>query len=118
MSSRTRGVPRKRRQAGAVRPGQFADRGIVSRELPEPALRSVAWCPGSDARHARRQTPGLLIRRPAPTQVVIPAITKEQETATDGVQFQEDVNVRKNIRSEERRVGKECQSTCRSRWSP
>jgi len=80
-----------------VRPGQFADRGIVSRELPEPALRSVAWCPGSDARHARRQTPGLLIRRPAPTQVVIPAITKEQETATDGVQFQEDVNVRKNI---------------------
>src|SRR5213595_937564 len=97
MSSRTRGVPRKRRQAGAVRPGQFADRGIVSRELPEPALRSVAWCPGSDARHARRQTPGLLIRRPAPTQVVIPAITKEQETATDGVQFQEDVNVRKNI---------------------
>src|SRR6184192_903378 len=97
MSSRTRGVPRKRRQAGAVRPGQFADRGIVSRELPEPALRSVAWCPGSDARHARRQIPGLLIRRPAPTQVVIPAITNEQETATDGVQFQEDVNVRKNI---------------------
>src|SRR5437773_738408 len=97
MSSRTRGVPRKRREAGAVRPGQFADRGIVSRVLPEPALRSVAWCPGSDARHARRQTPGLLIRRPAPTQVVIPAITKEQETATDGVQFQEDVNVRKNI---------------------
>src|SRR5881392_2958216 len=97
MSSRTRGVPRKRRQAGAVRPGQFADRGIVSRVLPEPALRSVAWCPGSDARHARRQTPGLLIRRPAPTQVVIPAITNEQETATDGVQFQEDVNVRKNI---------------------
>src|SRR5436309_1925064 len=97
MSSRTRGVPRKRRQVGAVRPGQFADRGIVSRELPEPALRSVAWCPGSDARHARRQTPGLPIRRPAPTQVVIPARTKEQETATDGVQFQEDVNVRKNI---------------------
>ena len=22
------------------------------------------------------------------------------------------------VRSEERRVGKECQSTCRSRWSP
>src|SRR5947207_1549715 len=97
MSSRTRGVPRKRRQAGAVRPGQFADRGIVSRESPEPARRSVAWCQGSHERHARRPTPGLLMRRPAPTQVVIPAITKEQETATDGVQFQEDVNVRKNI---------------------
>src|SRR3546814_4403166 len=24
----------------------------------------------------------------------------------------------KNVRSEERRVGKECVSTCRSRWSP
>src|SRR3546814_5014510 len=27
-------------------------------------------------------------------------------------------NVRKEQRSEERRVGKECVSTCRSRWSP
>src|SRR3546814_18846933 len=26
--------------------------------------------------------------------------------------------VRNNVRSEERRVGKECVSTCRSRWSP
>src|SRR3546814_2431954 len=26
--------------------------------------------------------------------------------------------VQRNIRSEERRVGKECVSTCRSRWSP
>src|SRR6184192_1824702 len=25
---------------------------------------------------------------------------------------------RNDVRSEERRVGKECQSTCRSRWSP
>ena len=30
-----------------------------------------------------------------------------------------DALVRKKLeRSEERRVGKECQSTCRSRWSP
>src|SRR3546814_15781524 len=28
------------------------------------------------------------------------------------------VTLRKQIRSEERRVGKECDSTCRSRWSP
>ena len=27
-------------------------------------------------------------------------------------------SLREHIRSEERRVGKECQSTCRSRWSP
>src|SRR3546814_3568774 len=29
-----------------------------------------------------------------------------------------DIYVRRKIRSEERRVGKECVSTCRSRWSP
>ena len=28
------------------------------------------------------------------------------------------INQAKTLRSEERRVGKECQSTCRSRWSP
>src|SRR3546814_18302352 len=28
------------------------------------------------------------------------------------------VEMRKSFRSEERRVGKECVSTCRSRWSP
>ena len=26
--------------------------------------------------------------------------------------------IKNNVRSEERRVGKECVSTCRSRWSP
>src|SRR3546814_1315659 len=36
-----------------------------------------------------------------------------------GVFFQETGQVRRQIgRSEERRVGKECVSTCRSRWSP
>src|SRR3546814_17209030 len=28
------------------------------------------------------------------------------------------LDYRRNLRSEERRVGKECVSTCRSRWSP
>src|SRR3546814_17931532 len=28
------------------------------------------------------------------------------------------INLRRTARSEERRVGKECVSTCRSRWSP
>jgi flavin-dependent dehydrogenase len=28
------------------------------------------------------------------------------------------IDKRKEIRSEERRVGKECNSECRSRWSP
>src|SRR3546814_18137130 len=33
-------------------------------------------------------------------------------------EFGEDVAHRGQARSEERRVGKECVSTCRSRWSP
>src|SRR3546814_15883988 len=28
------------------------------------------------------------------------------------------IGIQKSLRSEERRVGKECVSTCRSRWSP
>src|SRR3546814_6711478 len=31
---------------------------------------------------------------------------------------QDAIEIAKQIRSEERRVGKECVSTCRSRWSP
>src|SRR3546814_15874237 len=33
-------------------------------------------------------------------------------------QIEQDVFVRRDGRSEERRVGKECVSTCSSRWSP
>src|SRR3546814_15115211 len=35
-----------------------------------------------------------------------------------GLGCREDVDIRAILRSEERRVGKECVSTCRSRWSP
>src|SRR3546814_18510972 len=34
------------------------------------------------------------------------------------VHFGDNMKVATSIRSEERRVGKECVSTCRSRWSP
>src|SRR3546814_8544122 len=33
-------------------------------------------------------------------------------------QIETDHDFQTNVRSEERRVGKECVSTCRSRWSP
>src|SRR5438093_12783686 len=39
----------------------------------------------------------MTILHPAPTHTLNPEKTKEQETATYFVQFQEDVNVRKNI---------------------
>src|SRR3546814_3596619 len=35
-----------------------------------------------------------------------------------GVHWPQDSSSKKRMRSEERRVGKECLSTCRSRWSP
>src|SRR3546814_11338344 len=40
-------------------------------------------------------------------------------TADDGVTIEQDIELFLDLhRSEERRVGKECVSTCRSRWSP
>ena len=49
--------------------------------------------------------------RPGPVHVSLPGDLLEAEVgAGDGA--------RAPRRSEERRVGKECQSTCRSRWSP
>ena len=39
-------------------------------------------------------------------------------TANLDLQWDHDFKLTKAKRSEERRVGKECQSTCRSRWSP
>src|SRR3546814_13741043 len=38
--------------------------------------------------------------------------------AEAGVAFVDELAVQGSVRSEERRVGKECVSTCRSRWSP
>src|SRR3546814_14738191 len=49
----------------------------------------------------------------------LPIIT-EKEGYVDYVDLVEGVSMRESIdeRSEERRVGTECVSTCRSRWSP
>src|SRR3546814_15900459 len=49
--------------------------------------------------------------RSDPRWTVLPAMALGAETGTATI------NVSEN-RSEERRVGKECVSTCRSRWSP
>src|SRR3546814_17935174 len=40
------------------------------------------------------------------------------ELAQSGLLFDGQIGLAKSLRSEERRVGKECVSTCRSRWSP
>src|SRR3546814_2558574 len=47
-----------------------------------------------------------------PAEPSAPVVAREQRH--DG----EPLHGRREVRSEERRVGKECVSTCRSRWSP
>src|SRR3546814_15332310 len=54
---------------------------------------------------------GVAVKGKKATVTVEPAKGGEAETITDDC-------VLVSIRSEERRVGKECVSTCRSRWSP
>src|SRR3546814_7140858 len=51
----------------------------------------------------------------ASTGSSMPTRQKQLELARDGHDF---VLIHAPSRSEERRVGKECVSTCRSRWSP
>ena len=46
-------------------------------------------------------------------QTLRPTVTVEPKVASDALTF-----AGSQIRSEERRVGKECAITCRSRWSP
>src|SRR3546814_12617305 len=45
-------------------------------------------------------------------------LVKSYTVAVDGLGRGEDFDAQQDSRSEERRVGKECVSTCRSRWAP
>src|SRR3546814_12385305 len=55
-----------------------------------------------------------------PLQVVVPLVVNALQAAGVAVALltHQRAAVRAAVRSEERRVGKECVSTCRSRWSP
>src|SRR3546814_15039530 len=48
----------------------------------------------------------------------ITAPTRYDSSATSGTASRPTCSMWCTVRSEERRVGKECVSTCRSRWSP
>ena len=52
----------------------------------------------------------------AVTVYPVPAFAEEGQNVAQKVQVLDKTGG--NIRSEERRVGKECASMCRSRWSP
>src|SRR3546814_14815972 len=67
-------------------------------------------CPRIDE---RRVKPEPFIEQ-VPTDGSMRPVVHELRRAFTGDQAQDDID----WRSEERRVGKECVSTCRSRWSP
>ena len=64
--------------------------------------------------------PSLVLDAALANQVQENAAVIDIASAPGGVDFQalERRNIRARLRSEERRVGKECASMCRSRWSP
>src|SRR3546814_11394770 len=83
-----------------------------------PALRAPAELvrehPGVQLAGAARQVPLM----PRADFAAVPAGGTADDAAGAGVRVAVGVRLAGVRRSEERRVGKECVSTCRSRWSP
>src|SRR3546814_17679242 len=82
----------------------LAVRPVVARQAIEKDI-------GGDA--ARREPAREFIAFLVAHDIAIAAAGREDHRRAVGLHRAEDVE-----RSEERRVGKECVSTCRSRWSP
>src|SRR3546814_16950560 len=72
----------------------------------------------------RLPTPALKHRSDFPTQIdrirdpEVHAEAAKGRVQMAGIACQEDAALLVTIRSEERRVGKECVGTCRNRWAP
>src|SRR3546814_15381583 len=83
--------------------------------------RNFDWNCAASVRHAASETREGSERKPA-TVVSRTAARAKMRWAEDIAREVRDRQIRKQtllaVRSEERRVGKECVSTCRSRWSP
>src|SRR3546814_12664728 len=91
-----------------VRMGESLDADVIAVRLTGPFRFVVAAAPAYLDRHGRPQTPEELrehrcIRFRLATGALMPWTFEKGN---------------REYRSEERRVGKECVSTCRSRWSP
>src|SRR3546814_13953494 len=90
------------------------------RRQARPAVRPGAGPPPSPEGVARmlnlaeyRRKPALLADHLPWAALVAPGVVLNKDGS-----FQRSFRFRGPDRSEERRVGKECVSTCRSRWSP
>ena len=97
---------RQRLQLSGLTPDQVRAR-LRAAGYPETLLDE--YLPGADTTR--------LTRRPGPrTLDAVRALGILSDTEADSLQLQDSLLV--VSRSEERRVGKECPSLCRSRWSP
>src|SRR3546814_5786096 len=67
---------------------------------------------------ARGRILGEAAQHPAVEEMLAPAVAVERAQARQAGAVGGVVEALRAVRSEERRVGKECVSTCRSRWSP
>src|SRR3546814_13390191 len=72
---------------------------------------SLSWTPPSPEDVV---SPMSLIERHIREKIVLVGVTLPPETAEETEASLDELS----LRSEERRVGKECVSTCRSRWPP
>src|SRR3546814_12818841 len=79
---------------------------IVERIVEPPALLAMQRRPHDQPRHLQQVAQFDQVGRHAEMAVIFVHFLRQQVDAVLGA------------RSEERRVGKECDSTCRSRWSP
>src|SRR3546814_5806416 len=70
---------------------------------------------GQQRRRAVGEVAGRIMGRP---QLDAPLLEADRMGMIDEVRVHQHLAPRAEQRSEERRVGKECVSTCRSRWSP
>src|SRR3546814_20563862 len=86
---------------------------VCSSDLDVKRLTSIA--PSLDVSNTQGETSGVQIRvRGVGTSGSNPGLESATGVSVDGVFL-----IRSNVaRSEERRVGKECVSTCRFRWAP
>src|SRR3546814_12538214 len=83
---------------------------IMDNDTPAAAMLDMAAVDPRDV----TQTYGLKVRGGRELQPRLEHGVKVFDLETSVIRWQ----ILPNIRSEERRVGKECVSTCRSRWSP
>src|SRR3546814_16874816 len=87
---------------------------VCSSDLPKPFPWAIATARGRQREGANPIATGPPGSKPAPSRRLA-AIHALLDGVSDATQPE---LAERRDRSEERRVGKECVSTCRSRWSP